>query len=115
MHCGTGAGSRERPCRRYRSIGGAADGAADCGGAGVLAVGTRQVYLDGWVEAVVFASADLHAGQETLKDQRSLRLIRQLFFYCRETKRVLPRWGGLISLSALSTSNHRDIAHVKTE
>ncbi|MED6312102.1 MAG: hydantoinase/oxoprolinase family protein, partial [Pseudomonadota bacterium] len=34
------------------------------GGAGVPAVGTRQVYLDGWVEAAVFASADLHAGPE---------------------------------------------------
>ena len=34
------------------------------GGAGVPAVGTRQVYLDGWVEAAVFAFADLHAGQE---------------------------------------------------
>ena len=28
---------------------------------------------------------------------------------------MLPRWGGLIFLSALSTSNHRDIAHGKTE
>ena len=34
------------------------------GGAGVPAAGTRQVYLDGWVETAVFAFADLHAGQE---------------------------------------------------
>ncbi|MDP7392967.1 MAG: hydantoinase/oxoprolinase family protein [Alphaproteobacteria bacterium] len=34
------------------------------GGAGVPAVGTRQVYLDGWIEAAVFAFADLQAGQE---------------------------------------------------
>ena len=72
------------------------------------------VYLDGWVEAAVFAFADLHAGRE-IEGPAIVEADTTTVLLLPGTKRVLPRWGGLISRSALSASNHNVITYVMAE